>query len=525
MPRKSSQAPSSPRSRAGAATASSGAARRRVATHAPTTDAGGLHGSPPAPAQEDASGHRHAAAPASGTSPGRGVATPLAECLPYQRRWIDDEARFKLGLWARQTGKSWATALEAVRDCLERTTTWVCLSAGERQALEWMRKAREHAEAFRIALAGYTEEREHAEAILKAAEITWPNGSRIIAIPANPDTARGYSANLVLDEFAFHEQPDAIWRAIYPSITNPLRGAKKIRIVSTPNGLGNKFAELWLRADGWSKHRVTIEDAVREGLPVDIEELRAGLADPEGWAQEYLCEFLDAAAVLLPYDLIAMIESPELPLAQPPEWWGASPPGRGPLYIGVDFGRHHDLTVAWTLERLGDVLYTREVLTLSRTPTPQQVEILSPRIERAARVCLDYTGPGIGLGDYLADRWGRWDPDAHRFGRIELVTFSAPTKADLFSRLRMAAEERKIRIPADRTIREDLHSIYRVVLPGGGITYRAPHTPDGHADRATALALALRAAAADLGGAIIDPAVIRYGRNMRCRLRSLSYRF
>jgi phage FluMu gp28-like protein len=32
-----------------------------------------------------------------------------------------------------------------------------------------------------------------------------------------------------------------------------------------------------------------------------------------------------------------------------------------------------------------------------------------------------------------------------------------------------------------------------VALAGGGVTYRAPHTADGHADRATALALALRA--------------------------------
>jgi hypothetical protein len=28
------------------------------------------------------------------------------------------------------------------------------------------------------------------------------------------------SANLLLDEFAFHENPDAIWRSIYPSISN-----------------------------------------------------------------------------------------------------------------------------------------------------------------------------------------------------------------------------------------------------------------------------------------------------------------
>ena len=157
--------------------------------------------------------------------------SPLDSLLSYQRRWIDDAARFKIGCMARQTGKSWTSALEAVRDCLERKTTWVCLSAGERQALEWMLKAREHTEAFKVALAGYEEDRASAESLLKAAEIRWPNGSRLIAIPANPDTARGYSANLLLDEFAFHENPDAIWRAIYPSISNPLKGEFKIRVL------------------------------------------------------------------------------------------------------------------------------------------------------------------------------------------------------------------------------------------------------------------------------------------------------
>ena len=73
--------------------------------------------------------------------------------LPYGRRWVGDEARFKIGMWARQTGKSWHSALEAVRDCLAHKTTWVCLSAGERQALEFMRKVKEWAEAMKFAIA------------------------------------------------------------------------------------------------------------------------------------------------------------------------------------------------------------------------------------------------------------------------------------------------------------------------------------------------------------------------------------
>ena len=37
--------------------------------------------------------------------------------MPYQKKWVEDKARFKIGLWSRQTGKSFATACEAVLDC------------------------------------------------------------------------------------------------------------------------------------------------------------------------------------------------------------------------------------------------------------------------------------------------------------------------------------------------------------------------------------------------------------------------
>jgi phage FluMu gp28-like protein len=162
--------------------------------------------------------------------------------------------------------------------------------------------------------------------------------------------------------------------------------------------------------------------------------------------------------------------------------------------MGLDFGRFRDLTVAWVLGRLGDVWQTMEVLVLDKMPTDRQVEILRPRIQQCGRVCLDYTGNGVGLGDYLAKEYQPYEPDKHRHGKIELCQFTNTLKVEIFSKLRMAFEKRAVRVPVSRSIREDLHSVNRVCTPTGGITYRAPHSADGHADRCTALALALRAA-------------------------------
>lgn len=448
------------------------------------------------------------------------AASPYSVLLPYQRRWVDDDARFKIGLLARQTGKSFSTSFESVRDCLKRKTTWVCLSRGERQALEWMAKAKEHSEAFNVALADYAEDRDSSEALLKSAEITWPNGSRIIALPSNPATARGYSANLVLDEFAMHDKPEEIWRAVFPSISNPLKGTYKLRIVSTPNGLANRFADIWHKGgERWSRHKVTIHDAKAYGLPVNIEELREMMDDPEGWAQEYECEFIDASSVLLPYDLISTCESVTASRSVPMEFWTS---GNSHVVCGIDFARSKDMTVCWTLERIGDVWNTVEVLEISGMSSVLQYEILKLRIARARRVCHDYTASGIGIGDQMAMEFGEWKPDAHRFGKVELVKFSNTNKLEMFGAVRMAFERAAVRIPEAREIREDLHSMQRVAMDRGGVTYRAPHLKGSHADRFTALALALRAGKSESGNSV-DPARIFMGPNVgSCTYEPLS---
>jgi phage FluMu gp28-like protein len=119
---------------------------------------------------------------------------------------------------------------------------------------------------------------------------------------------------------------------------------------------------------------------------------------------------------------------------------------------------------------------------------------MDSRLRAARRVCVDYTGAGIGLGDELVKRFQEWNPEQDQFGKVELVTFTAAKKLELFPALRVAFEKRAVRVPVSRAIREDLHSLQRITTPTGNVTYRAPHSDDGHADRCTALALCLRAA-------------------------------
>lgn len=186
----------------------------------------------------------------------------------YQQRWFLDRSRFKIGKFARQTGKTFTTTLELVDDCFETEanggrTRWVILSRGERQAKEAMEEGvKKHCQAYSLVakeLEGYVtgasgERYTMLEAVL-------PGGSRITALPANPDTARGFAANVFLDEFAFHADSRKIWTALFPVISN----GYKLRVTSTPNGKGNKFYELMTDASldtVWSRHVVDIYQAI-----------------------------------------------------------------------------------------------------------------------------------------------------------------------------------------------------------------------------------------------------------------------
>lgn len=202
-------------------------------------------------------------------------------------------------------------------------------------------------------------------------------------------------------------------------------------------------------------------------------------------------EFLDASLVLLPYDLIQSCESPEATCAMPFDYWKGNVDGG--RFCGIDFGRSRDMTCAVFGERRGNSVLVREVIELRKMPTPEQVEFLRPRIAKCEIVSVDYTGPGIGFGDLLASEFGEWDTNRHKFGKIELNTFTLGLKQEIFPKMRMAFEGRRIIIPQFRALREDLHSVYRTITSAGNVTYAAPQTDDGHSDRANAIALLIRA--------------------------------
>jgi len=401
----------------------------------------------------------------------------------YQRRWVENQSRFKVGMFARQTGKTFTTTFEISKDSTlvdmgGGRTRWVILSRGERQAKEAMEEGvKRHCQALGAVIKA--EEYEwKGEATYKALEVVFPNGSRITALPANPDTARGFSANVFLDEFAFHADSRKIWTALFPVIS----AGWKLRVVSTPNGKSNKFYDLITGTDSvWYRQTTDIYQAVADGLPRNIEELRTALDDDDAWAQEYELQFLDEALAWLPFELINSVEDDK---AGRPELYKG-----GPCYFGNDIGTRRDLWVAWVLELVGDVLWTREICALKRAKFAEHDATMADLFRRynIIRLCMDQTGMGEKPVEDAQRRYGST--------RVEGVLFTSPNKLTLATQGKQAFEDRKIRIPlGDPHLRSDLHSLRKIPTGTGNFRFDAERDEQGHADRAWACFLAAHAA-------------------------------
>jgi phage FluMu gp28-like protein len=425
--------------------------------------------------------------------------------LPYQARWVRDESRLKLIEKSRQIGLSWATAYAAVsRTALAtaRFDQWVS-SRDDIQAQLFLEDCKFWAGNLSIAAEDLGEQVLDPRDRQTAYVLRFASGRRVNSMSSNPNAQAGKRGGRILDEFALHPDPRKLWTIAYPGIT----WGGSMELISTHRGSANFFNQLVreIREQGNPKkislHTVTLQDALDQGflwklqqtLPPDDEKqamdeaayfdfVKSGAADEESFLQEYMCRPADDDAAFLEYDLIARSE-----YAAGVDWQTTE---GGTLFVGIDIGRKKDLTVVWVIEKLGDVFYTRDVITLQNMSKPDQEAVIWPIVERVlasgGRAAQDYTGLGIGWGDDAQRRFGKY--------RYECVNFTAQTKEALAYPVRGAMEDRRLRIPHSGAIRADLRSVTKQVTGAGNIRFTAERTPDGHADRFWALALAIHAA-------------------------------
>ena len=445
--------------------------------------------------------------------------------------FVDHSTKTVIEHWSRQIGKSYTYAAWAVDRLLRHPGRLVTVLSNSRDnGAEFVAKVREVCDRMGEIIDGLDQE-DNADELDRSAslseDVKYANmrfevritvggrTGRIKVLAANPRTARGFSGDLILDEFAFHEDGAAIWEAAEPIISS--HPDFLCRILSTGNGRRNMFYQLISegriryqrvrRSDAWATGDLRIYSQI-DGKELTPEEAREQASDKRAYAQNYECAFEDENAALLTQELISAAERPGVVSIDRQDWTPASlarmERAAGRLEAGVDVGRTRDLTVVTVLEHAGATRECIAMLEIENMRLPDQQRRLDAvcRMPGFAAMEIDMTGVGTGLFEYAQRDNGTRVRGVH-FASTEPVTARIQAEGRKAPTARVTEimatdmvgvfEDRRITIPADARLRDDLRKPEKITSPGGRVSIAAARDAGDHADRFWSLALAVRA--------------------------------
>lgn len=149
-------------------------------------------------------------------------------------------------------------------------------------------------------------------------QLEFSNGSIIKAIPTSDDAGRSEALSLlIVDEAAFVRNFDSLWMGLYPTLST---GGNAI-ILSTPNGVGGQYYDLWMQALSGENvfNAIKLPWHVHPDRDDEWFEVETKNMNPKQIAQELLCDFQASGETFLQAADIQYIASWVRP---PIEKWG-----------------------------------------------------------------------------------------------------------------------------------------------------------------------------------------------------------
>ena len=384
---------------------------------------------------------------------------PNEVLLPYQKRWIADQAKIKIAEKSRRTGLTWAEAADAALNGSMSTAAGGCdtfyVGTTKDMAREFIEAASMWAKAYDFAASEIGEEvLENEDKDILVYVINFASGFKIKALSSNPSNLRGMQGNVVIDEGAFHKDLAAILKA-----ANALTmWGSKVRIISTHNGIENLFNTLIMetragKRQSYSIHRIDIETACNEGLYKRIcqvkkkeewseegerkwlQELLSDCATEEDAREEYYCEPKSGGGAYLPRGLrerACRVDGPVLRFtgsdafnsagesernAEMKEWLEAvvfpelMRLDRSHRHaLGEDFARTGDLTSFAPIMVKPDTRRRVPFLVeLKNVPYNEQLQVLftiTEALPRLSGIVIDSRGNGSYIGEAAFDKYG-----------------------------------------------------------------------------------------------------------------------
>ena len=177
-------------------------------------------------------------------------ATPFVP-YPYQAALLADRSPHRVVLKSRQVGITQVVAVEMAHELVYRPRSLILVVSRDQRAAESVIGMVLQVFDLLDSPPGL-EKQNQSELLLQ-------NGSRVVSQAASSKAGRGLTATSVyLDEFAFCDYDERIYRAVSPTLS---RGGR-LTVISTPNGQDNLLYRLRTGAEGgdWSRHRVHWRD-------------------------------------------------------------------------------------------------------------------------------------------------------------------------------------------------------------------------------------------------------------------------
>ena len=427
----------------------------------------------------------------------------LVKLLDFQKKYILDDSTLLVVEKGRQQGLTWVSPYKIIRRIFQTPVRqdhyWI--SRDEFTAkqfimdcLDWIRVFNIVAEVDQVPI----------EKVL-ATRIKFPNGANIYVLSSSVNAVVGKRGHFYLDEFAVHEDQEALYDIALPCIS----WGFTMTIISTHRSKIKFFYKLIQKIrNGELKDAkvmtITLEDALKDGLNEQMnvrrilagkkpltrdefrERCRLNASSEEIFMQEYMCIPADAESseAIKEEELIICMKSKG-------EIFIHSGARNGQFYIGVDIGRHRDLTSIWVLEDCGTPkearLITRYYETISQTEFTQQEDRIAKLLkEWKPRACyIDGTNTGAMIAENLSKK----------FYFCESVLLTAKTRPKFIGDGINLIKNKIVEIPDEKEVFSDFTSVERYINKYGQVDYFIPSRgrDGGHGDRFMSYNLAVQA--------------------------------
>lgn len=222
------------------------------------------------------------------------------EADPWQAQVLRYEGPRLIMLCSRQTGKSTTAGLKALHTALFYPgSLTLIVSPSQRQSSEMHRNILKFMEMLNDPPVKIEDNK---------LSTTLANGSRIVSLPSNAETVRGYAApKLVLIDEASRCQ-NSLYLAIRPFFAT---GNGQLVLLSTPNGRQGFFFDTWEgQGEEWEKIKIVATDCPRISESFLKEELET--LGRFWYSQEYECIFTEGENAVFRYSDIIRCFKPEI---------------------------------------------------------------------------------------------------------------------------------------------------------------------------------------------------------------------